>query len=163
MAQTLFDTIADLIVARLEAGTYMPPYKPVNIVRPNQEHKNYSVEPYVCVVQLVALEPNEELNYVASGHPLAYNLRATYMIAVAIMQEGDDKEPQDAIATTLICDLAKAITVPADTWHQWNGNALMSRWKPAINLGEDGSITEAGLMIEVDTRVSEIDPYTFRA
>lgn len=169
MPTPIWDTIASTMVDRVKAGTYQEPFVISKVLRPNQSWSNVIIEPWLCIVALLSLDAAEgdrenlEHGYINDGNPLAYSLRATYAVSALIMQSEKDEKPQDLIATQLICDLATAITTPADTWHTWGDLAILSRWKPVMNLSDNGTITEAGLLVEVDSRVSETAPYTFRA
>lgn len=161
MPAPVFDTIADLIVSRLKAGTYTNPYELKNVLRPNQRHSNIAPEPFLCIVQMLGLAPTGD-NYEEEGSSPFYRMTATYHAETAVMQAEKDETPHDLVASYVVFDMAKAITVPNSSWQSWGGNALNSRWRPSIEVAENGSILTAGLQIDVDVCLSSIDPYTFR-
>jgi hypothetical protein len=160
----VLDTIASLIVSRLQAGTYTGPYQIKEVKRPNQKHGNVVAKPFLCLVQMVDLGDTEGSNYEEEGGPNPYyRITATYVAETEVMQDEESNEPHDALASYLLFDMAKAIaTAAGNDWAQWGGNAINSRWRPAVATAEDGSIMSVGLIIEVDVSLKSTDPYVSR-
>jgi hypothetical protein len=155
MAAPIWDQIADLILARVKAGTYTPTYQIGEVFRPNQRWKRPQPEAFSCYVAIEDFNPgsNPEVNNTQPQD-------LVYKVGVYVMMPEDDLTPLDSIACYIISDLAKAITTPTDSWQTWSNLAANSHWQPFIEHHEDMSIVVAGVRITVQTRVSETDPYT---
>lgn len=160
MATPNLDTIADLIVERLKAGTYSKPFEVVEVVRPNQRHDNYVAKPWLCTVTMVALLPGSP--YEEEGENPFYRMTAVFHAEVAVVQPEQDEHPIDQIGMQLIFEMAAAIATPAASWHTWEENALNSRWKPATSHAESGVLVTAGLTIEVDVSLRSDNPFESR-
>jgi len=98
------------------------------------------------------------------GNPPAICYSVGFDLVGVIRDSVDEEDPKAVNENAMAAAIVKAITVPALTWHQFDGNAINAEiGDTQIALSSDGEFNAVTIPLRVIYRVSENDPYTVRA
>jgi hypothetical protein len=162
MPTPVFEDIAEQILARLKAGTYAEPYKPIEFVRPKYLGSDFQYDHLKCVVLQDTPQRNEDIDI--PGNPPAVGWTVPYRVETFITpnETNPNALPLHTVANYVLADVIKVLTTPIDEWFTWNNRAPNTQYETAILQNESGSIVTAQVTLNVDCRHNENDPYTAR-
>lgn len=161
MSTPVLESIAVTLADRIKDGTYTAPYQIRKVVRPNKLQTNKELGDLECMVRQGTPQRNEELDY--DGNPMALGFDVPYVAVVFLRPSDTDTTAIDTIANYVMADVVKAITTPNATWHNWGSKAINSTYDLALEVSDDASQAAVIVTVNVQTRFSITDPYTFRA
>jgi hypothetical protein len=158
----VFEDIAELIVTRLQAGTYTAPYELKEIVRPARLGTGFQFEHLKCVV--LQDPPQQNSDITLPGNPPAPGWTVPYRVEVFIQPSttNPNQEPLQTICNAVLAQVITALTTPNDAWHTWNNKAVNTLYESSVVQNDDGSIVTARVVLNVDCRHNEGDPTTAR-
>lgn len=160
MPTPVLESIAETIVTRIKAGTYTENYQIQKVTRPNKLQTNKSLEHLHCLVMQGNPERGE-LDH--DGNPIAYAFNVPYLVYVHLRPSDTETTPLDTIVNYVTADVLKAITTPNATWHNFDSKAVNADYDFEHVVADDGSEAAVLITLRVETRFSQVDPYTFRA
>ena len=163
MAVSVQETIAALIVARLESMTTANSYNfdVESVNRVNRDGSQWTPRHYSVTV---ALQSDVRFpDYDHEGNPPAIGYQATWAIVGYVRQTDRETTTQMTLLNNFIASIRQALAVDS-TWHNWGGNAIDSDFGDAsIEEYSDGEHVTVNVPLEVFYRVSETDPFTSRS
>jgi hypothetical protein len=132
-----------------------------NVVRPTGRGFEWSPQHLQVVVVQSETERLGEADVESSTIIVAY--RQTFRIELEVMPQEDENVPWDQVMNVLRADVEKAIAYDEGGmhWQYWGGLAKNSEMgSPQLEPSNDGSHLSVVLLLQVDYRVPENDPYT---
>jgi len=119
-----------------------------------------NLQDYQVIISQQTIERNEDLSH--PGNPPATAYAMTVNVFGELRPSEETTTAIDTLGNEFGSDLIKAICSPAESWHNWDGLAILTN----INTIEHVNAEEvAGVKIELEViyRTQENDPYTVRA
>lgn len=114
---------------------------------------------YQITVTQTSLTYNEALSH--PGNPPAAAWDLLFTVFGEVRPSEDDTVSFDALCNEFASDIVKAITVPAASWHNWDGLAINTVINTVTNVNAE-EIGGARVEFTVTFRTDENNPYTVR-
>jgi len=168
MALPVIETIAVEVVARLETITTGNGFEftAESVNRPRRIDRDLTIRNLTIVVDQADDVENDEHSY--PGNPPAQGYDTTFNI-YGFVRESDDATTSPAVTENQMTAAIKKAITEDSSWHNWDGNAINSRWGAAEYFSEGQNlpftnVDHNGVMVPliVSYRVSELDPFSVR-
>lgn len=160
MSVTVAESIAIEIQTRLETlidGQELT--QVVEVIRP-LVRGDFTPEDNQIVVTQGDTEEVPELSY--PGNPPATCWETTYNVRCRILPSEADTDTKGQLTNQFFADVIKAITTPAEIWHQFGGYAINARLGAIANNNSE-AFEGVTVPVIVQYRTDENNPYEVRA
>lgn len=164
MSESIIEQIAATIAARIESVTLANGYwqDVSRVVRPTRSFE-YTIEDNLVLIEQQAWETLDELSH--EGNPVGQARRQFFQISLFVVPPRTSATPVDTLINRLAADVEKAIALGgADPrWVHMDDLAIDARFTSGTRfIHADGSSEGIDLILAVDYRTDEDDPYVVR-